>query len=117
MKVAVVSVHPDDFCLCAGGTVALHTKRDDEVRVLVLSHGERGGDSEVRRREAIASATILGVTQVDFLELPDGRISDSIDTVSRIEEYFTKDWPDRLYCCSHKDRHQDHFPLVFLRYY
>ena len=35
-------------------------------------------------------------------------MDDSIDTVSRIEDYINEDDPDRIYCCSHKDRHQDH---------
>jgi len=108
MKIAVVSVHPDDFCLCVGGTVALHSRGGDSVRVLVLSDGERGGDPDVRREEAGASANILGVDEIRFLGIPDGHVDDSIETVSKIEDYINEDLPDRIYCCSHKDRHQDH---------
>ncbi len=108
MKVVIVSVHPDDFCLCVGGTAVAHSRRGDEVRVLALSNGERGGDPEVRKRETVRSAEILGVGDLEFLGLPDGHINDSIDTVSQIENYLKADWPDRVYCCSHKDRHQDH---------
>ncbi len=104
----MVAVHPDDFCLCAGGTIALHRRRGDEVRILVLSNGERGGDPEVRKREARESAGVLGVDRIDFLGLPDGCIDDSVDSVSKIEEYINLDLPDRVYCTSHKDRHQDH---------
>lgn len=108
MNVVVVSIHPDDFCLCIGGTVALHTGRGDKCSVLVLSNGERGGDPEVRKREGLESARILGCEKIDFLQLPDGFVNDSIDTVSKIEDYIVKSNPDRIYCCSHKDRHQDH---------
>lgn len=108
MKVVMVSPHPDDFCLCAGGTVALHARRKDEVRILILSNGEHGGDPEVRKKEAVESARILGCRRVDFLGLPDGRVDDSIDSVSKIEERIADFAPDRVYCNSHKDRHQDH---------
>lgn len=108
MSVAVVSVHPDDFCLCAGGTVALHAKRGDRVRLLILSDGERGGDPKVRRSEARASARILGVEDIQFLSLPDGHVDDSIDSVSKIESFLNESEVVRVYCCSHKDRHQDH---------
>jgi LmbE family N-acetylglucosaminyl deacetylase len=108
MKIFVVSVHPDDFCLCVGGTVALHCMRDDEVRILVLSNGEMGGPGDVRREEAVKSAAVLGTDLIDFLGLPDGRVEDSIESVSRIEEPLEEFEPDRVYCCSYKDRHQDH---------
>lgn len=108
MNVLVVSVHPDDFCLCAGGTVALHSRRGDDVRILVLSNGERGGDGKLRQEEAKESARILGCSKIDFLGLKDGFVDDSIDTVSKIEAYISSFKPDRVYCCSHKDRHQDH---------
>jgi LmbE family N-acetylglucosaminyl deacetylase len=108
MKVLVVSIHPDDFCLCVGGTVALHGRRGDEVTVLVLSDGERGGDPDIRRKETISSAKILGTGPVEFLGLPDGEVEDSIGSVSKIEEVVDEVGPDRIYCCSSKDRHQDH---------
>jgi len=108
MKVVAVSVHPDDFCLGIGGTLALHVRRGDSVRVLVLSNGERGGNPEVRRKEAVASSEILGVDDIRFLEMPDGHVDDSIETVCRIEGYINEDGPDRVYCGSNKDRHQDH---------
>jgi LmbE family N-acetylglucosaminyl deacetylase len=108
MKIVVVSVHPDDFCLCVGGTVALHSRGGDSVRVLVLSDGERGGDPDIRREEAKVSSDILGTDEIRFLAIPDGHVDDSIETVSKIENYINEDHPDRIYCCSHKDRHQDH---------
>jgi LmbE family N-acetylglucosaminyl deacetylase len=108
MKVVVVSVHPDDFCLCIGGTVALHSRSGDSVKILVLSDGERGGDPDVRKKEARVSASILGTEEPMFLGIPDGHVDDSIETVSMIEDYIKDDRPDRIYCCSHKDRHQDH---------
>ncbi len=108
MKILVVSPHPDDFCLCVGGTVALHARKGDEVRILVLSNGEHGGDPEVRKREALESARVLGCREVNFLGLPDGRVNDSIDSVSKIEAHVLEFGPDRVYCNSNRDRHQDH---------
>ncbi len=108
MRIFVVSVHPDDFCLCVGGTMALHSRKGHEVKIVVLSDGERGGEADVRRREARKSIRILGCEDIEFLGLPDGNVQDSIDTVSLIEDLMKDFDPHRVYCCSQKDRHQDH---------
>ena len=38
-RVLVLAAHPDDEVLGMGGTIAVHTDRGDEVRVVVLTDG------------------------------------------------------------------------------
>ena len=38
-RILVVAAHPDDEVLGMGGTIALHTSRGDQVRVLVVTDG------------------------------------------------------------------------------
>jgi LmbE family N-acetylglucosaminyl deacetylase len=86
-RVLVVAAHPDDEVLGMGGTIALHTSRGDEVRVLVVTDGsstQYPGDAETRSRkeeEARRAATELGVEDYVHLEHPDMRL----DTLPHVE--------------------------------
>ena len=80
----VVSAHAADFVWRAGGAIALHAERGDEVTVVCLSFGERGESAslwkqpgmtvarvvEARRREAEEAAAILGA-RLRLLDLGD----------------------------------------------
>jgi LmbE family N-acetylglucosaminyl deacetylase len=86
-RVLVVAAHPDDEVLGMGGTIALHTARGDEVRVLVVTDGsstQYPDDPEIRRRkeeEARRAAAELGVEDYVHLDHPDMRL----DTLPHVE--------------------------------
>ena len=72
-RVLVVAAHPDDEVLGMGGTIAVHTDRGDEVRVVVVTDGSSSqypGDEATRsqkEQEARAAAVELGVA--DYVHL------------------------------------------------
>ncbi len=83
-KVLVVFAHPDDSDFYLGGTIARLTKAGAEVVYLCATRGDKGDASGkhsrheisvIREAEQIAAAKILGVHTVDFLGMPDGRIT------------------------------------------
>jgi LmbE family N-acetylglucosaminyl deacetylase len=80
MRVLVVAAHPDDEVLGMGGTIAVHTARGDEVRVLVVTDGsstQYPGDTDTRARkgeEARRAARELGVEDYVHLDHPDMRL-------------------------------------------
>ena len=85
-RVLVVVAHPDDVDFWAGGTVACWTSAGIAVAYCVLTDGDSGGfDPDVprsaipgmRRAEQEAAAAVLGVTDVRFLDYPDGRLEPS----------------------------------------
>ena len=39
-KILIVCAHPDDETLGMGGTIALHTRKKENVFVLIVSEGE-----------------------------------------------------------------------------
>jgi LmbE family N-acetylglucosaminyl deacetylase len=86
-RVLVVAAHPDDEVLGMGGTIALHTSRGDEVRVLVVTDGsstQYPGDADTRSRkgeEARRAAAELGVEDYVHLDHPDMRL----DTLQHVE--------------------------------
>lgn len=86
-KVLVLAAHPDDEVLGMGATIALHTSRADDVRVVVVTDGsstQYPGDAATRARkeqEALRAAAELGVEDYVHLDLPDMRL----DTVAHVE--------------------------------
>src|SRR5687767_2858877 len=80
-RVLAVVAHPDDLEYGAAALVARWTAAGAEVVYLLASRGEAGIDglppeesSRVRTEEQIASARVVGVSTVEFLDHPDGTI-------------------------------------------
>ena len=82
-----VGPHPDDIELGAGATAAKLTAKGKQVVFLICTDGRFGLETapkgttpemlkEIRKAETIASAKLLGVTDVRFLELSDGGLYD-----------------------------------------
>ena len=76
-----VGPHPDDIELACGGTVALLTKLGKKVTFVIATNGCVGSIDpsltseqivEIRQKEALKSAKLLGVTDVRFLPYDDG---------------------------------------------
>jgi LmbE family N-acetylglucosaminyl deacetylase len=85
-RVLCVVAHPDDVEYGSAAAVAEWTARGVEVAYLLLTRGEAGMDSstpdktaELRVREQIAASHAVGVTQVDFLDHPDGVLVHGLD--------------------------------------
>jgi LmbE family N-acetylglucosaminyl deacetylase len=81
-----VWAHPDDEAICAAGTMALCALRGEPVRVICATRGERGPISDpalasrrtlgsVRERELRDACSTLGIHAPEFLDLPDGGVS------------------------------------------
>lgn len=105
--VLAIGAHPDDVEIGVGGILAAHRDAGNEVVILTLSRGARGGDADDRQHESLASAEVLGARL--FLEdLEDTHISAADPTVGIIERVVAEIQPDIVYTHSAHDRHQDH---------
>ncbi len=74
-----IVAHPDDMEFGAAAAVARWTGQGKDVTYCMVTSGEAGIDGmepeecrTVREAEQVESARIVGVSQVDFLGLPDG---------------------------------------------
>ena len=108
-NVLAVGAHPDDIEMGCGATLAKHLELKDEVFVLVLTKGERGGHSS-GSEECMASLEKLGIKKpnIIFGSFPDGFVTDDFATVSFIESHIRKFKIDKVYTHYPDDRHQDH---------
>ncbi len=105
--ILAIGAHPDDVEIGCGGTLASHAERGDRVVILTLTAGEQAGDSSVRSRESVASASHLGAELV-LERLADTRISEGPTTIDAIESVIRRLDPSAVYVHTESDRHQDH---------
>ena len=100
-RVLCVVAHPDDIEYGSSSAVAAWTARGVEVRYLMLTHGEAGMDaslpaetSRIRTAEQISAGQAVGVSEVAFLDHPDGVLVGSLDLrrdISRVIRRFRPD--------------------------
>ena len=83
-RVLVLTAHPDDADVHAGGTLACWVDEGHDVRSVIFTSGDKGHDDPamtrgqviaLRRAEQQAAASILGVQRVAFLDYEDGELS------------------------------------------
>jgi N-acetylglucosamine malate deacetylase 1 len=120
----VFSPHQDDETLGCGGMIALKRQCKGSVSVVFLTDGQSGvadpslsGEQRVklRKQEAIAALTILGVEKSDvhFLDKPDGTLSHLSEsqrqqTIDRLIQLLRDYQPQEIYVPHRRDRHADH---------
>ncbi|WP_172604871.1 PIG-L deacetylase family protein [Kocuria rosea] len=111
-KMLAVGAHPDDLELACGATLAKLVDARHEVRGLIMSHGERGGNPGARPGEAEIGATYIGLTQLNVLDFPDTKLeSVGNDMVRAIEAAIKEFQPDVILTHSAHDQHQDHYAV------
>lgn len=97
-KVIVISAHPDDEILGAGGTLLKHKKNGDKIYWLIVTNVlESCGFSKERvcsrQKEIEKISEALGVEKVFLLNYPTMSLSTStlIEMVPKISKVFTED--------------------------
>ena len=104
-RALVVTAHPDDVDFGAAGTIAGWVDAGIEVSYCIVTDGDAGGfdpavpRSEIpgiRRAEQEAAAKAVGVTDVEFLGYPDGRLVVSIELRRDIARVIRRVRPQRV---------------------
>lgn len=102
-RVLCVVAHPDDVEYGTSSAVAAWTGSGIEVAYLLLTRGEAGMDASppietapLRVREQVAGSSAVGVTQVDFLDYPDGVLTYSLEMRRDIARVIRRYRPDAL---------------------
>lgn len=120
MKVLIVVAHPDDAEIAMGMRIRWYAETGARVRVHCLTDG--GTDSanntvgtnntvggDVRRKECLAAAALLGVEDYTFSGIPDSRFTDHRGAITgELFRLFQQDRPDIVYTHFPSDQHLDH---------
>ena len=110
-RALVIAAHPDDIEWGAAAAVAAWTAAGKEVVYVLVTSGEAGidtmdpeGATVTRQAEEHASASIVGVAEVEFLGHPDGRVEENLalrrDLAGAIRRYR----PEIVVAQSHGER-------------
>ena len=108
MNILAIGAHPDDIEFGCGGTLLKYSEQGHKVYMLVLSKGDKGGDSEVRQKEQENSARILKVEKLFFSDYVDTEIVQSQKLITEIEGFLKEVKPDFIFVHYFDDTHQDH---------
>jgi len=114
-RILVISPHPDDEAIGCGGTLRRRILAGDVVHVVFLTSGENGGHgrspidtARIRELEAHDAAAILGLTQIEFWNEPDGSVVATPPLIDRLRSRLA-DWrPDVVYVPHEREMHPDH---------
>jgi len=117
-----VVAHPDDMEYGAAAAVARWTAQGKHIVYVLVTDGEAGisamDPSEVgplRRDEQIAACQTVGVTDVEFMGLPDGLVVEGLELRAALCEPIRRHKPDVVLSINHRDswggpswNHPDH---------
>jgi len=114
-RVMVLSPHPDDDVIGAGGTLAKHAAFGSTIHSIVLTDGGRGDPDErygdivqQRKEEARNAGSIIGIPNLTFLGYPDGNLSVDEDHIKKLLKHIRDYIPDLIYLPFFLDTHPDH---------
>jgi LmbE family N-acetylglucosaminyl deacetylase len=104
-RVLLIAAHPDDVDFTSAGTIATWIDAGLEVSYCIVTDGDAGGFDPKVPRSAIAgirqdeqrkAAAVLGVTDVEFLGYPDGRLVVSYELRRDLTRIIRRTRPDRV---------------------
>lgn len=114
-KVIVISAHPDDETLGAGGTLLKHKAEGDEIFwIITTKMSQKVGFSleriASREKEIAEVASKLGIKKVYQLDYSTMTLSSSslITMVPEIAKIFNEVKPEIIYSLNRSDAHSDH---------
>jgi LmbE family N-acetylglucosaminyl deacetylase len=111
-NILVIAPHPDDDVLGCGGLLA--KSRGKRIKVIFITDGSHGagdkyeGDlTERRKKEARESLNYLGISDICFLNIEDGKVSENLVEISKMLKDTLAGW-DNIFIPHLLDNHHDH---------
>lgn len=109
-RALAVVAHPDDLEYGAAAAISRWTDQGKEIAYLLVSKGEAGIDTmdpaeaaHVRVEEQRASAAVVGVRTVEFLDYQDGVIEEGVPLRRDIAESIRRHRPELVVTLAHSE--------------
>jgi LmbE family N-acetylglucosaminyl deacetylase len=109
-RALAIMAHPDDLEYGGAAAVARWTRDGRRVAYLLLTKGEAGIDSmdpaeaaRVRVAEQQASAAVVGVHEVEFLDHPDGMLQYGLDLRRDLATAIRRHRPEVVVAVNHRE--------------
>jgi LmbE family N-acetylglucosaminyl deacetylase len=114
-KVLVFSPHPDDETIACSGYIIESVQRGAEVKIVLVTDGNKNGLQNLRYSEFKTATSVLGVptNNLIFLNYPDGKLAQQSQTElenifqNQIDSYH----PDIVLYPYPGDTHKDHITI------
>jgi LmbE family N-acetylglucosaminyl deacetylase len=106
-RILAIGAHPDDVEIGCGGTLLRHKAENDDICILTLTNGEKGGQSDMRSLESKKASKIINAHLI-LGNLIDTKVTHGSKTIKVIERVVQQYKPDIIYTHSNHDAHQDH---------
>jgi LmbE family N-acetylglucosaminyl deacetylase len=110
----IISAHPDDMELMAGGVIARATSQNADVYSMVVSDGSENGTAEIRKKELMRASKVLGIKEVRLCGVKDGNVPHNIEMVKIVESYIKDVNPSVIITHTDHDTHQDHKNVCYI---
>ena len=109
MNILAIGAHPDDIEIGCAGTLIKYASKGHDVFLLLITKGEMGGETEIRYKEQMKAANIIGTRDIFWGGFKDTELLDEGNKIIHIiEDYIKKIQPDFIFVNFFDDTHQDH---------
>jgi LmbE family N-acetylglucosaminyl deacetylase len=109
VNILAIGPHPDDIEIGCAGTLIKYAQRGHNIFLLLISRGEMGGEGEVRYKEQMKAADVIGAREVFWAGLKDTELVEKgNEIIHTVEGYIKKIQPNFIFVNSFDDTHQDH---------
>jgi LmbE family N-acetylglucosaminyl deacetylase len=108
MNILAIGAHPDDIEYGCAGTLIKYAERGHRIYLMVLTSGQEGGSSEIRKQEQENAAELMSVQKIFWGGYHDTQLPLSKELIEKIEEVLGEVNPDLILVNYGDDTHQDH---------
>jgi LmbE family N-acetylglucosaminyl deacetylase len=114
-KVIVFTPHPDDETIGVGGYIIESIKQGADVKIVLVTDGNKHHNETVRYTEFRTATAILGASETNliFMNYPDGtlRQQDEVILSQRLKDQIDNYNPDIIIYPCERDFHPDHYTV------
>src|SRR5215472_4051991 len=118
LDILAIAAHRDDVEQTCGGTLLKAARGGQKTGILDLTRGEMGtrGTADDREQEANYAAKRLGVEWRRALDIPDGRVENTLENRLKVAHVIRETRPRVVILPYWKGRHPDHYTASILGY-